>query len=132
MKQYRSYQKILICVLPFVSAVLLYLISIFVIKYITFPECPSFGFLHIYCPGCGMTRAVTALVHGDILLSLRQNLMLVLGIVIFAVYYLEFVIRAFGKPVRFPIHNIKLLYVFLAFLAIYSIARNFVPAIAPI
>ncbi len=79
-----------------------------------------------------MTRAAAALIHGDILLSLRQNLMLVLGIIIFAVYYLEFAIWAFGKPVRFPIHNIKLLYVFLAFLAIYSIARNFVPAIAPI
>ena len=132
MKQYKPYQKILICILPFVSAVLLYFISIFVLKYITFPECPSFRFLHIYCPGCGMTRAAAALIHGDILLSLRQNLMLVLGIIIFAVYYLEFAIRAFGKPVRFPIHNIKLLYVFLAFFAIYSIARNFVPAIAPI
>jgi len=37
---------------------------------------------HIPCPGCGMTRSLTALWHGDLLLSFRYH---PLGIPLFAV-----------------------------------------------
>ena len=35
--------------------------------------CWIFEELHLYCPGCGCTRALTALLQGDILRSLRYN-----------------------------------------------------------
>lgn len=41
-----------------------------------FPICPSAQFFHIYCPGCGSTRAVWCLLHGNIVGFLRNNLML--------------------------------------------------------
>lgn len=31
-----------------------------------FPQCPFFRLLHLYCPGCGSTRAVYHLLHGDL------------------------------------------------------------------
>lgn len=30
-----------------------------------FPKCPSYAFLGLYCPGCGITRALHALLHGQ-------------------------------------------------------------------
>ena len=36
-------------------------------------ECPVHAFLHIYCPGCGITRAILSLSHLDIIGSLRYN-----------------------------------------------------------
>ncbi len=45
--------------------------------------CPSYDLAGYHCAFCGATRAVTALVHGDHGLALRNNLlvMLVLGLV---------------------------------------------------
>lgn len=34
-----------------------------------FPECLLWKKYHIYCPGCGGTRAVIAMLHGDIVKS---------------------------------------------------------------
>ncbi len=44
------------------------------------PPCTFYEATHLYCPGCGNTRALRALVHGDILLSLRCNILLLPGI----------------------------------------------------
>lgn len=30
-----------------------------------FPPCPFYELLHLYCPGCGTTRAAYSLLHGD-------------------------------------------------------------------
>ncbi len=35
-------------------------------QYSFYPTCPIFGYLHLYCPGCGTTRALAALLHGRI------------------------------------------------------------------
>lgn len=43
-------------------------------------ECPFQKFLHISCPGCGLTRSFVAILHFDLFSSLRYNL---LGIPLF-------------------------------------------------
>lgn len=125
-------KKILVFVVPLFSVVLLYLIALFVAKNITLPPCITYTFFHIYCPGCGMTRSVISLLNGDILLSLRQNVFIVLGVVILLLYYIEFVLKVFGRNIRFPIHSGKFIYGILIFSVVYSVARNFLPFIAPI
>jgi len=39
----------------------------------TISACWFFGEFHIYCPGCGCTRALIAMLHGDIPMSLYYN-----------------------------------------------------------
>lgn len=41
------------------------------------PKCFFHELSSLHCPGCGATRAMYALLHGNILLSLRNNLMMI-------------------------------------------------------
>jgi len=37
------------------------------------PACPMHAFTGLYCPGCGATRAMHALVHGDFAQAMAMN-----------------------------------------------------------
>jgi hypothetical protein len=57
--------------------------------------------IHGGCPGCGMSRAVWAILHGDLNRALSQNWRVLLVAPILAICYLGFaqkVIQAFLKP----------------------------------
>lgn len=41
------------------------------------PKCLFHEVTGLFCPGCGNTRALHALLHGHILMSLRYNLLLI-------------------------------------------------------
>ena len=104
-----------------------------ILAHFTFPTCPSVRYLHIYCPGCGSTRAVEALLRGNILLALRQNISVPVLTVIAALYYLEFALKVFGVRFRIPpLHNLKFMVFLLVLWFAYFVVRNFIPAIAPI
>ncbi|WP_419563409.1 DUF2752 domain-containing protein [Ruminococcus sp.] len=96
------------------------------------PPCYIHHFTGLYCPGCGATRAVYALVNGDILLSLRQNAFLAVGIVIVLILYIQFVLRAFGKKINTFINTQGFIWIMFALLIVYTILRNIFPALAPV
>ena len=139
---YQRWQKVLVIVAPFAVLAVCALIAWFVLHYVTLLPCPSYTLLHIYCPGCGSTRAVGALMHGDVLLSLRQNpaivVMLLLAALYYlefalALYYLEFALKVWGVRFRIPLlHNMKFIAALLVLWVAYAVVRNFVPAVAPI
>lgn len=70
-------------------------------------DCPVFKYLGFYCPGCGGTRSVLALLKGDILTSFRYHplvLYLVIVAALFAVTFLLSVItKGRIKRVRFSL-----------------------------
>ena len=43
------------------------------------PKCMFYQWTGLYCPGCGSTRALSALLHGDIGASLHNNILLIPG-----------------------------------------------------
>ena len=123
----------LVLAVPIVSAAVLGAAAVLILSNFKLWECPFNSFLHIYCAGCGATRAATALMRGDILLSLRQNAAVIVGLILVLLLYIELVLKVFGKSFRFPlIHNAKFYFVLLALWLTYAVARNFIPEIAPV
>lgn len=71
--------------------------------------------------------------RGDILLSLRQNFLLITLIILSVVYYIEYLLRSFGVKINLkPLHNIKLLWTALIFVGLFTVAKNIFPVLAPI
>lgn len=48
------------------------------------PPCPFLALTGLYCPGCGSTRALHALLHGDLGHALAMNPLLVLSLPLLA------------------------------------------------
>ena len=131
--QYKRWQKALVIIAPFAAAAVCGAAAYLILRYVTLWPCPSLTLLHIYCPGCGSTRAVAALLHGDLLLALRQNSVIPVMLLMAVLYYLEFALKVWGVRFRFPvIHNKVFVTALFVCWLIYAVVRNFVPAIAPI
>ena len=124
-------KKVLVFLVPLVAVFLLCILAVYVANNISLPSCITYTLFHINCPGCGMTRSVIALLHFDFLLSLRQNAFIIFGIVLVLMYYFELVLKVFGKNFHFLIHSNKFIYTLIILSVIYSVARNFIPTIAP-
>ncbi|MDP9340318.1 MAG: DUF2752 domain-containing protein [Acidobacteriota bacterium] len=65
-------------------------------RYHFYPQCPVFRYLHMYCPGCGATRALAALLHGRLVEALHYNAFVVL--LLPPVVY--FLIRTYARILR--------------------------------
>lgn len=73
-----------------------------------FPPCPFHALTGLYCPGCGSTRALHALLHGEVVQALAMNPLLVVALPVLAAMALnaagwrpggsEAVWRALSKP----------------------------------
>lgn len=78
-----------------------------------FPPCIFHLLTGYYCPGCGGTRAIAALLHGKFLLSLYYHPLVLYGAVVYLVFM---VTQAIGRVSRRPEIGMKfhLLYVWIA------------------
>jgi hypothetical protein len=90
-----------------------------------YPLYPVFTLLHIYCPGCGGTRALAALLHGRLYDAMHWNALVVLllpfAVVFFAnAYWRAIQIRKFHWP---TVPN-AVLKVLLVGICIFTLVRN--------
>lgn len=132
MKKHTKFQKVFFTILPFIAAPLIFLLAKFVAEHKDMlTPCLTYTLFGINCPGCGATRASIALLNGDIITSLRQNCMVIIGILVCVWLYVEFLFKIYEKPLPFTIVKQKYIWIFVSFLFIYTILRNIFPALAP-
>lgn len=95
----------------FIGNVLLIVVLIFVfvhfkqakfLRFIKFPPCLFHLLTGFYCPGCGGTRAVKALLHGRIIQSFYYHPIVFYGTVIYACFMITQTIE------RFSSHHIRI------------------------
>jgi hypothetical protein len=84
-----------------------------------YPRCLFHEATGLFCPGCGATRALAALLHGHITEALHLNLLIVMLVPV-ATLYLVFALRRAEWP-RIPVPVSSAL---LAVAFLFTILRN--------
>ena len=94
-------------------------------EYSFYPQCPIHSYLHILCPGCGATRALAALLRGDVMQAFHLNaltmLLAPLLLIDAASAYRRFLLRS---PLRWPQPPAAAIYSTLAAAIIFTVIRN--------
>jgi hypothetical protein len=94
-------------------------------QYSFYPQCPIFEYLHLECPGCGMTRALAALLHGSLTEALHFNALVVLLLPIAAAYAILYCCRLLQrKPLRWPQKSPIATYFACVVVVLFTIVRN--------
>ena len=103
--------------------------SIFVIfpptQYGFYPQCPIHRYFHILCPGCGTTRAIAALLHGNVAQALQLNALTTLLLPVALTYAASCYRRYIGRmKFQWPQPSAPAIYATLTIVAVFTIARN--------
>ena len=62
-----------------------------------FPKCPFYVLIGLYCPGCGSQRAVSSLLHGEILPALQFNFLMIICLPLLIYSAIISIINYFNK-----------------------------------
>ena len=90
-----------------------------------FPVCPLYAMTGLACPGCGMTRGLHALLHGNVAGALDYNLLLPAILFFFGYLFVSLVLTfARGRGLDFKVFNGKVLWGFFAFALLFTVLRN--------
>jgi hypothetical protein len=94
--------------------------------YSFYPACPVRTYLHFECPGCGSTRALSALLHGHLSEALRLNALFVVLVLPLAVIYMVVACtRAFRSGVFcWPVIPQAATWIAFACAAAFTLLRN--------
>ena len=89
-----------------------------------YPVCLFHALTGLNCPGCGMTRALYALLHGNLRLALKDNALFILILGALTVRAAQFAVRKIRRrPMTFNLPS-NFLWLFLVVAFVFAVVRN--------
>lgn len=89
-----------------------------------YPECQFHKVTGLNCPGCGATRALYELLHGNLPLALKDNALFILSLAGLAARGARLAARHFLRKPAGPFLPPKMLWGFLAIALVFTVVRN--------
>ena len=89
-----------------------------------YPVCLFHELTGLNCPGCGGTRAAYQLLHGHLLLALRDNALFILTLLALARHGLWFAARKIRHQPATLAVSPKVLWTFVVVAVVFSVLRN--------
>lgn len=107
------------------SCVICFVLAIQLMRQVGLAGCSFYELTHLYCPGCGGTRAFESLLRFDIVSSLKYNAVVLTGILLFIGYDIRLFVAAYLEDDEYLLNNkfIPLL-VYVIFIVANFIIRN--------
>lgn len=91
------------------------------------PACPVRVYSGLFCPGCGATRSLHHLLHGDFAASLRFHPLLIAALIYVLVGWLSAHFKerfTLATALNDTFYRNRIIYGILAVLLIFTVARN--------
>lgn len=90
-----------------------------------FPKCPLKHLTGFDCPGCGLTRSVYSLMHGDVVSAISHNLLILFVVPWLAMALVRWTAQRLGHevPRLFTVEE-WMVPAMVVLLAIFTVARN--------
>jgi hypothetical protein len=94
-------------------------------RYAFYPQCPFHQLFNLQCPGCGATRALFALLHGDVAAAIHSNA-LATALFPLTTAYAIFAYAKYLKhqPIRPPSLPPATVYSALGITLVFGVVRN--------
>jgi Protein of unknown function (DUF2752) len=94
-------------------------------QYSFYPRCPIHEFFHLQCPGCGATRALAALLRGQLTEAINLNALMPLLLPFAAAYGIFCYSRLLQrKAFRWPQPRPAVIYAAFAVATVFTVIRN--------
>ncbi|MGO8764888.1 MAG: DUF2752 domain-containing protein [Limisphaerales bacterium] len=89
-----------------------------------YPTCLFHQLTGLNCPGCGATRSLYALLHGNLSIALRDNALFVLSLGAGGIFGARFLLEKWRNP-RAQFHlPPKFIWSYLVVAVVFAVARN--------
>src|SRR5699024_3622710 len=88
------------------------------------PLCPVYHLTGLHCPGCGAIRSVHALIDGDVLLALRNNVLIVIALPAVAAGVVLWTVRRVQGRITNPLQPTAVVLALVALVAVFAVLRN--------
>jgi len=90
-----------------------------------FPGCPFRALTGFTCPGCGSTRGLHRLLHGDVIAAFEFNPLMILSLPVLFYALVRYTSAAWGdRPLKWNQPDVKYLWVLLAVVLSFWVFRN--------
>ena len=109
-----------------ILSILIFFYRFLALNYNLFIPCLFYEFTGFYCPGCGITRLLFALVSLDFYQAFRYNSLLFIALPFIGYCFIDYIVKFifFREDFLYKKVNSNVWYILLVIIVLYGVIRN--------